>query len=42
MNVLRTHPSSGGKKLYAERSKTGEFEDVLRQKCAHGGREAGI
>ena len=31
-----THRSTKGKKLYAERGKSGEFEDVQRFKRAHG------
>ena len=31
-----THRSPAGKKLYAERAKTGEFEDIHRYKRAHG------
>jgi DNA-binding protein HU-beta len=31
-----THKSSTGKKLYAVRSKTGEFKDIQSYKKAHG------
>ena len=31
-----THRSTGGKKLYAERDKSGKFEDVQSYKRAHG------
>jgi hypothetical protein len=31
-----THRSSKGKKLYAKRSKTGQFTDIQTYKRAHG------
>ena len=31
-----THRSTGGKKVYAERDKSGKFEDVQSYKRAHG------
>ena len=31
-----THRSKSGRKLYAKRSKTGQFEDVQSYKRAHG------
>jgi len=31
-----THRSASGKKLYAKRSKTGQFKDIQTYKRAHG------
>ncbi len=31
-----THRSTAGKKLYAKRSKTGQFKDIQTYKRAHG------
>jgi len=31
-----THRSTSGKKLYAKRSKTGQFKDIQTYKRAHG------
>ena len=31
-----THRSAAGKKLYAKRSKTGQFKDIQTYKRAHG------
>lgn len=31
-----THRSSGGRKMYAERNKNGQFQDIQSYKRAHG------
>jgi hypothetical protein len=36
MPTRTTHRSTAGTKLYAKRSKTGQFEDIQSYKRAHG------